>query len=107
MTMEDTTDVEGPAIHEGPMPRHVWEQRGPPRWRLCGMHMEDDLEAISFRCQGGSRPGAPGWEQDCKQHCKHCKRVHLMRARMEAFRLCIQFNLVMGTTFLIIGAALM
>ena len=54
MTMEDTTDVEGPAIHEGPMPRHVWEQRGPPRWRLCGMHMEDDLEAISFRCQGGS-----------------------------------------------------
>ena len=22
--------------------RHVWEQRAPPRWRLCGMHMEEE-----------------------------------------------------------------
>ena len=64
------------ALHEGPMPRHVWESRGPPRWRLCGMHMEEDEEF---------------------------ELVHRAARRMEALRLFVQFNLVMGLTCLVIG----
>eukprot|EP00913_Durusdinium_trenchii_P030800 g28846.t1 len=33
-------------LHEGPMPRHVWESRSPPRWRWCGMHLEDGNELV-------------------------------------------------------------
>ena len=30
------------------MRRHVWESRGPPRWRLCGMHMEEASASIQM-----------------------------------------------------------
>ncbi|CAK8989227.1 unnamed protein product [Durusdinium trenchii] len=64
-------------LHEGPMPRHVWESRSPPRWRWCGMHLEDGNEL-----------------------------VHRAARRMEGLRLCVQFSLVMGLTFFVIGLAL-
>lgn len=69
---------EGPKarmIHEGPMPRHIWESRGPPRWRLCGMHLEEDDFEL----------------------------VHRAARRMEGLRLFLQFNLVMGLTCLVVG----
>ncbi|CAJ1405174.1 unnamed protein product [Effrenium voratum] len=62
---------------QGPMPRHVWEQRAPPRWRLCGMHMEEEAEL-----------------------------VHRAARRMEGLRLCLQFQLVMGLTLLLAGMLL-
>jgi len=66
-----------PVLQEGPMPRHVWEARAPPRWRLFGMHPEEDKIL-----------------------------VHRAAVRMEGIRLLVQFYLVMAFLLLCLGLAL-